>query len=790
MPARASVDIPKLAPGEVIDGKYRVVGRIGKGASGSVYQVIQIGLDVPRALKVLDPEPIGVQRDLFERTFAEEIKILSGLTHKNVVKIIDAASTELGGQRRYFVMEYVDGGTLDEVCTEVSDPVIILQLLHDVFEGLSYIHARRILHHDIKPKNIVVQRDVERGAFEAKLSDLGVAKVLLPWSGGQPELFKTRADLTYVWGSETYLPRYMWPIVNSGEPIARAELQRFMPHVDLFCAGATIVELLSVRPIKRAVADEYGAMLKDPRPELKRAFGNDRWEYLCDFVRQLLVDTPEMGYRTANDAQQALLRIEPRRAMAIRVPELTTVGSEHRIAVGERVARFTDRAFEVINHPCFQRLRNLNQLNFLELIYPGARHTRMAHSLEAYDVAKRVVEHLLGDRHFRLIATAEDINLFLLSALVHDIGHYPLAHAIEDLRDGPLATTILADFEMANSFLNRSFKGSTLAAVIARDWQIDAARIAALLSKSPEAHAKLTPIENLLRLLLDGAIDVDKIAYLVYDSRNTGVSYGLGIDVDALISGLAVMPIDGVPQLVLTHKSVSPAEAMIAARYHMFARVYWHHANRAIMAMIRYVVERLFQTFSFDRYITETLTYGDAEALRYLATAYDTTVPTANVLGNPIDGIVAGERALYKRLVSFSAHPENIMIRRCHDYLAAANADRLELLRQQCRMILSKATGMDVHDSWILLDVPRLQKEYEALTDVMVVDPQSARGYMRLKDISKMLGAVFDEFQTLVKKSRLFIHPQLRERLRRLGVEQQTAGAVEAKVYEHACGHA
>ncbi|MHC5037246.1 MAG: HD domain-containing protein, partial [Planctomycetota bacterium] len=108
------------------------------------------------------------------------------------------------------------------------------------------------------------------------------------------------------------------------------------------------------------------------------------------------------------------------RLAPVRVPELKNVA-------------LSRRALAVIDHPDFQRLRLIRQLGPTHLVYPGAVHTRFEHSLGVYDAVRRYLLTLLRDPGFLEAVGEEDILTLLASSLLHDVGHYPLAHNLEAL---------------------------------------------------------------------------------------------------------------------------------------------------------------------------------------------------------------------------------------------------------------------------------------------------------------------------------------------------------------------
>ncbi|MBZ5658705.1 MAG: protein kinase [Acidobacteriia bacterium] len=155
-------DLPK---GKVIDGKYKVQSKLGSGDAGTVYRVTQQGINVDRAMKVLDPKLSSVSAEAFRREFAAERQKLSLLTHKNLVKLIDAGDFDDRGTRHpYYVTDLVhprkEGGappTLVEWAKEVTSRAKFVNILLQLTDGLSYLHSHQCLHCDIKPKNVLLE---------------------------------------------------------------------------------------------------------------------------------------------------------------------------------------------------------------------------------------------------------------------------------------------------------------------------------------------------------------------------------------------------------------------------------------------------------------------------------------------------------------------------------------------------------------------------------------------------------------------------------------------------------
>ena len=117
------------------------------------------------------------------------------------------------------------------------------------------------------------------------------------------------------------------------------------------------------------------------------------------------------------------------------IPELDGGGLKLLRIPAEMDVPVTPRVLQVLDTPAMQRLRRISQLGLVSHVYPGAVHTRFEHSLGVYRLACLALRHLLGsDAGLAERLTADEIKIFLLAALLHDVGHWPFCHAIEDLR--------------------------------------------------------------------------------------------------------------------------------------------------------------------------------------------------------------------------------------------------------------------------------------------------------------------------------------------------------------------
>src|SRR6266704_767370 len=233
--------------------------------------------------------------------------------------------------------------------------------------------------------------------------------------------------------------------------------------------------------------------------------------------------------------------------------------------------RLDPEALAVVDTPAVQRLRYVRQLGHAFLVYPGATHSRFEHALGAYHLARRVLSQLEDAGDTRL-APADRVGL-KLAALLHDIGHYPFSHALEEA--GLPHHEVLAERHLVSGEL--------------------AERLAGLGTPPQQLLALIRgrgrgPRPEPLAGLVAGSLDVDKLDYLSRDAWMCGVPYGV-IDVDRLLMSLTVAggP-DGRPTLALHEKGLAALESLLFAKYQMYRNVYWHHAVRSATAMFKRLV--------------------------------------------------------------------------------------------------------------------------------------------------------------------------------------------------------
>jgi HD superfamily phosphohydrolase len=279
--------------------------------------------------------------------------------------------------------------------------------------------------------------------------------------------------------------------------------------------------------------------------------------------------------------------------------------------------RLDPLALALIDTGAMQRLRYVRQLGLAHLVYPGATHTRFEHALGTYHLA-RLTLAILNERGDLRSLSVEEPAVIQAAALLHDIGHYPFAHALEEI-GAPHHEDV----------------GQTL---------ITTGDVACLLSErvAPDAPRRVAALvrgqsDSALQGLISGSLDLDKIEYLKRDAHMCGVPYGQ-IDVDRLLNSLTVVRTAEDERAVvgITEKGLSALESLLFAKYQMYRNVYWHHAVRSATAMYKRVVGEALGTGTLDVRGLPHLT--DEQLLQHLAEVAPSDLVTR-----------LRERRLYKR---------------------------------------------------------------------------------------------------------------------------------------------
>jgi HD superfamily phosphohydrolase len=231
----------------------------------------------------------------------------------------------------------------------------------------------------------------------------------------------------------------------------------------------------------------------------------------------------------------------------------------------------------VVALPAFQKLNGIRQLGPTYLVYPGATHTRLSHSLGVFHLARRLLLNLLAHPEGpggmpESAREPEAVRAFLCAALLHDLGHYPFAHSLKELE--------VASHETLTA---EGLLRDELAGVLRREAGVDPQLVAAIVdARRPGPRGDALAF---YRRLLSGVLDPDKLDYLNRDAYFCGVPHGIQ-DVDFALAELRALP----GGLGVTRKGLTAVESILFSKYLMYRSVYWHKTVRIATAMIKKAV--------------------------------------------------------------------------------------------------------------------------------------------------------------------------------------------------------
>ena len=256
---------------------------------------------------------------------------------------------------------------------------------------------------------------------------------------------------------------------------------------------------------------------------------------------------------------------------------------------------FEQGLWRLIDTPEFQRLRHIKQLGFSELVYPGATHSRLLHSIGVFHTARqlsKIIQSRLGNQF-----DPDRSKVALIAALIHDVGHGPFSHAFE-------SSLKQLDKQSGNKHENRheiwtaeiirsdTVLGATLEDAFGKDVRGSVAEL--LLQETPT---------DIYSAIVSSQFDADRLDYVRRDRMMTGAQHG-GFDFSWLMANLEVDQVTfstddesyaTVDTLVLGAKAFQAAESYVLGLFHLYFAVYFHKATRSAEKMLTAILVRLGQ---------------------------------------------------------------------------------------------------------------------------------------------------------------------------------------------------
>lgn len=259
-----------------------------------------------------------------------------------------------------------------------------------------------------------------------------------------------------------------------------------------------------------------------------------------------------------------------------------------------RADEFENVMWRVLQTRPFQRLRRVKQLGFSELVYPGATHTRFAHSIGAFHTARQlenVIQIHLGTSRYQ----ESKAKIALAAALLHDVGHGPFSHAFEDV--GQRNNFKMAKHERLSDLLIRNSAITEPLQELGSGFASDVA----------DVIGSIGP-KNIYGAIVSSQFDADRLDYMRRDRLMTGTHHG-AIDFDWLLSNIEVGEVEyGVDEerlgtletFVLGPKAIYAAESYLLGLFHLYPTVYFHKATRGAEKLFSEILNRIIELVRQD----------------------------------------------------------------------------------------------------------------------------------------------------------------------------------------------
>jgi hypothetical protein len=382
----------------------------------------------------------------------------------------------------------------------------------------------------------------------------------------------------------------------------------------------------------------------------------------------------------------------------------------------------SEELLKVIDSPPFRQLSRIKQLGPAFLVYPGATHTRLNHSLGVFHLAKRMIRRILDFSEFDALSM-DGVKSFLCAALLHDLGHFPYTHSFKEL---PLKDHEVLTAELIGREPLRSILSDTVG--------VDPSMVAAIVDENLEIGAR----EDipLFRRMLSGALDPDKLDYLNRDAYFCGVPYGLQ-DIDFILSRLRPDRHSGI---ALEETGVSAVENLLFSKYLMYRAVYWHRTVRVATAMIKKAVHRALE----EGAAAPEDFYGLDDELFYLRFGRNTALPGYGL----IHGVY--NRRLHHPIWEKAYDPADPL------HAAVASLAVRSRLEEAIAARLSRRLSRDVSPEAVIIDVPEAISFEAAFSVVTTEGPLS---YSEAGTV--FTPQVVSDFTRTLRKMRLIVDPEL-----------------------------
>ncbi|MBV5319828.1 MAG: HD domain-containing protein [Chlorobium phaeobacteroides] len=401
---------------------------------------------------------------------------------------------------------------------------------------------------------------------------------------------------------------------------------------------------------------------------------------------------------------------------------------------------------KILSHPSFLRLKGIRQLSFSQQVYPGATHTRFEHSIGVYHLMKLILQRMLTSplalslQDDRFSFDDHNCRVLLSACLLHDIGHFPHAHIIEE--QIPICGTepIFSHHEeLCRHFIYEVHPGvPAIAEILQEEWRVSPEEVIALITGS--SGTRFTK-------LISGTLDPDKMDYLMRDAHHCNIPYG-SIDIERLIESF--VPDPERERFAITEKGIAPLESLLFAKYMMMRNVYWHHTSRALSAMLRRLLQDIALNGMLSADALRELFYGNADD-RVLHELKQLMPEKDHPLCSLLDDILM--RKVYKRAVTIQPYLPDSAKEDERWFIYNGDGDRRRAMEVKICRFLNKRYHLGLHGNEVLIDPPSKKDifDYNDLKELRVYPTRSEHVHYSLQLSSEYVR--FDDFRESVFRS-------------------------------------
>lgn len=274
----------------------------------------------------------------------------------------------------------------------------------------------------------------------------------------------------------------------------------------------------------------------------------------------------------------------------------------------------------IIDAYAFQRLRRVRQLATAQYAFPGADHTRFAHSLGTFYVMQQIITHF--ENYFQELGLSECIDqnekdLLLVAALLHDLGHTPFSHALEDVMRNAKK---VPHEQWTIDIIKDKSEGGLFNVIEEQFGKESAEKVSTLILMHQENNLFFSSEEmnlsSIFHSLLSSQLDADRLDYLRRDSVSTGFSYGL-IDIDRIISSFRIGILEnGKAVVCVAEKNLPDVEGYLYARYQMYRNVYLKPFKMLTEELLKKIIYCVYELYDHDKLKISDLPAGFKAALQ------------------------------------------------------------------------------------------------------------------------------------------------------------------------------